>query len=54
MPPETCRKYWEEKLGMKLNSCYSNIEKQVKPKLKTLLKRKTWTKCERRILESWL
>lgn len=54
LPPITCREYWEERLGMKLSGCYEKIGKRIKPKLKKLLKLDKWTKCERRILESWL
>lgn len=53
LPPETAREYWEQRLGMKLEGCYDEIAEQLKPKLKTLLRRKNWTECERRILESW-
>jgi len=52
-PPACARAYWEERLSFKLNDCYNEIYKQVKPKLKDLLKDKKWTKCERMILESW-
>jgi hypothetical protein len=53
-PPAGAREYWEERLGMKLEGCYEKIYETVKPKLKDLLKLDKWTKCERRILESWL
>lgn len=52
IPPPAARSYWEERLGFKLADCY-DIPAQVAPKLPKLLKRKGWTKCERRILESW-
>ena len=50
---EYTRKYWEERLGFKLEKCYDEIEKQIKPLLPELLKRTDWTECERMILESW-
>ena len=53
LPTEECRAHWEERLGMKLSGCYDQIAKKIKPRTTALLKRKTWTKWERAILESW-
>jgi len=53
-PTPACREYWEERLGMELEGCYKEIEKKIAPKLPKILKRKDLTRCERRILESWL
>jgi len=53
LPPNTCKKYWEKRLGIKLSGCYKNIEKIVKPHLDEWLKLDKWTDCERMILESW-
>jgi hypothetical protein len=36
-----------------LLGCYDDVRKILEPLLPKLLRRKTWTKCERRILESW-
>src|SRR3990167_6323399 len=52
--PITCRTYWEERTDIALLGCYNGIEKTIKPRLPDLLKLDKWTKCERRILESWL
>ena len=54
LPPKTTRLYWEERLNIKLDGCYNEIEKQIKPLLPKILKRTDLTRCERRILESWL
>lgn len=48
------RSYWSERLGMELEGCYKAIEKQIKPLLPEILQRTDLTKCERRILQSWL
>jgi hypothetical protein len=50
---EATRLYWQERLGVKLHGCYEQIAAVVVPLLPELLKRTDWTKCERRILESW-
>ncbi len=54
LPSVTTRKYWEERLQIDLDGCYEEIERKIKPLLPDILKRKDLTKCERRILESWL
>lgn len=52
--PQTTKSYWEERLGLSLAGCYDEIGNGIKPLLPTILKRKDLTRCERRILESWL
>ena len=52
-PPESCKNYWSERLGLQIDGCCSKIEEEVAPLLVELLKQDKWTKCERRILESW-
>ena len=56
-PPITTRKFWQERLkqwNVDLSGCYTQIQKEIQPKLKQILKFKRWSKCERRVLESWL
>jgi hypothetical protein len=53
-PPEQACKYWQERTGLKLIGCYNEIEKENKKEIAELLKLDKWTKCERRILESWI
>ena len=53
-PPASCREYWEERLKIKLEGCYGEIEEKIVPLLPKILERKDLTECERRILESWL
>ncbi|CAK0758104.1 hypothetical protein CCP2SC5_2460002 [Azospirillaceae bacterium] len=52
-PPAEASEYWEARLGMKLEGCYWDIAIKIGPKIPRLLRRKGWTECERRILESW-
>lgn len=35
------------------DKCYAEIAKMVQPIIPKLLKQKHWSKCERRIIESW-
>jgi len=51
-PDAMCRGYWEQRLGMALEGCWSAIERQVRPQLADLLAREDWTPTERWILES--
>ena len=53
-PTEAARGYWEEQLRISLRGCYSEIEERVKSEIPDILKRKDLTKCERRIIASWL
>ena len=53
-PTFLTRLNWEERLNISLGGCYEDIEQQLKPLLPEILKRKDLTRCERRILESWL
>ena len=53
-PTVSSRDYWSERLGIDLtDKCYKNIAELIVPKIPELLKLDKWTKCERRILESW-
>jgi len=52
-PTMLSREYWEERLGIKLEGCYSEIQKIVKPHLTDWLKSDKWTPTERWILTNW-
>lgn len=56
-PDDFLREYWEERLGIKLEGCWREIEEQLAPilcKIPELLKDPKWTPTERWIIESWL
>jgi hypothetical protein len=58
-PTTSTRDFWAEKLQpfgviIRGRDCYDTIFAKVKPKAKEILECKNFTKCERRILASWL
>ena len=56
-PTKNCLEHWQERLdefGIKIqNEGCSVIRAKIIERLDELLKSNKWTKCERRILESW-
>ena len=54
-PTSSCRKYWEERLGIDLgNDFCDQIKEKYGKNIPDFLKRTDLTRCERRILNSWL
>ena len=54
-PTSSCRKYWEERLGIDLgNDFCDQIKEKYSKNIPDFLKRTDLTRCERRILNSWL
>ena len=56
LPTRGTYSYWKERLDkwdLDISGCYDDIEEQIKPHLAKILRSQQWTKCERRILESW-
>ena len=54
-PTSSCRKYWEERLGIDLgNDFCDQIKEKYGKNIPDFLKRTDLTQCERRILNSWL
>ncbi len=53
-PTAQTRNYWEERLKLDLSGCYQEIEERVKGLLPEILKRDDLTKCERKVIQSWI
>jgi hypothetical protein len=54
LPHASALPYWEQRIGLgPLTGCYNEIAAQIAPHLPALLARTDWSRCERRILQSW-